>query len=267
MEENLEIVKKYYDEGSIEEWNRLEKHPFEFIITVKMMERYIKTGDSILDIGGGPGRYSLYFAKKGCDVTLFDLSDGNIQLANRIANEENLKLKTHVGDARNVDNIIKGEFDHVFLMGPMYHLIDENDRIKAMTSALSKLKKGGKIYVSFILLFAGLIYEMKNCPEFLINKSDEPFIKALLNYESFGGDAFTKAFFIQLKDIEPFLNKFPINKLHLFGQEGILGPCENNIIAQSKEVIDKWLEIAYALCEREELLSYSEHVMYIGEKY
>ena len=38
------------------------------------------------------------------------------------------------------------------------------------------------------------------------------------------------------------------------------------MLAQPKEVIDLWISLSEKLCEREELLSYSEHVMYIGMK-
>lgn len=65
MEDHVNIVKNYYDSDVLMEWNRLEEHPYEFELTVRMMNRYIKPGDSILDIGGGPGRYSLYFARQG----------------------------------------------------------------------------------------------------------------------------------------------------------------------------------------------------------
>ena len=83
MEDHVNIVKNYYDSDVLMEWNRLEEHPYEFELTVRMMNRYIKPGDSILDIGGGPGRYSLYFAGRGCDVTLLDLSSSNVNFALR----------------------------------------------------------------------------------------------------------------------------------------------------------------------------------------
>lgn len=72
MEDCVRIIQEHYDSDVQYEWDRLERHPFEFAITTKMMDRYIKPGDRILDIGGGPGRYSLYYAQKGCDVTLVD---------------------------------------------------------------------------------------------------------------------------------------------------------------------------------------------------
>jgi hypothetical protein len=151
-------------------------------------------------------------------------------------------------------------------MGPMYHLLEEQDRIKALDAALSLLKEGGKIYVSFIFMFSGMIYMMKYMPECLLMDSEKVFIDAVLNDESYGGDAFTKAFFIKKNDILLLMENFPLLKLHLFGQESILAPCEPTLVKQPEEVIDKWIQIAIELCERDDLLSYSEHVMYIGQK-
>ena len=50
-------------------------------MTKRYMEEYIPndTPQKILDIGGGPGRYSIFLAQKGHDVTLFDLSGKNIR--------------------------------------------------------------------------------------------------------------------------------------------------------------------------------------------
>ncbi|MCM3741243.1 hypothetical protein M3210_13285 [Oceanobacillus luteolus] len=71
--ENIEIVKKFYDETVDYEWERLERHKVEFELTKRYLNRYIKPGDKVLDLGGGPGRYSLYLAELGCAVTLADL--------------------------------------------------------------------------------------------------------------------------------------------------------------------------------------------------
>lgn len=230
------------------------------------MDRYIKPGDRILDIGGGPGRYSIYYAKKGCEVTLVDLSAENVKFALEKSKEMNVNIKAITGDAREVDKLVEGKFDHIFVMGPMYHLLDEKDRTKALNAAITLLKDRGIMYVSFIFMFSGMIYGMKYMPQLLLLEPEQVFVDAVLKDESYGGDAFTKAFFISKKDVMPFLAKFPLEKMHLFGQESILSPCETNILNQPQEVIDKWIEVAEQLCERDELLSYSEHVMYIGQK-
>lgn len=266
MDDYVGVIREYYDSDVQKEWDRLEKHPFEFRITTDMMDRYIKPGDRILDIGGGPGRYSIYYAKKGCDVTLIDLSPENVKFALNKSKEMNVHMKAISGDAREVDKLVEGKFDHIFVMGPMYHLLDESDRIKAINAATSLLKDRGILYVSFIFMFSGMIYGMKFMPEFILMEPEQVFIDAVLKDECYSGDAFTKAFFIKKKDIIPFFDKFPLKKLHLFGQESILSPFETNLLNQSQEVIEKWIEIAEQLCERDDLLSYSEHVMYIGQK-
>lgn len=60
--------------------------------------------------------------------------------------------------------------------------------------------------------------------------------------------------------------QFPLQKLHYLGQESILAPCEGNIKGKPQAVIDKWLDVVEQVCEREDLLSYSEHLMYVGRK-
>lgn len=50
----------------------------EFLTTVRYIERYLKEGDRILDIGAGAGEYSFYFARKGYDVSALELADANI---------------------------------------------------------------------------------------------------------------------------------------------------------------------------------------------
>ena len=131
MDRRIEEVKHHYDADPEGEWERLESHPFEFILTTWMMERYIRPGDSILDIGGGPGRYSVHFAKRGCAVTLAELSPGNVELARRKAAEAGVELTAHAVNCLELDGLDLGRFDHVFLMGPLYHLLEEADRVRA----------------------------------------------------------------------------------------------------------------------------------------
>lgn len=266
MKDVVEVVKDFYDSSVQAEWERLQRHPFEYELTCRYLRRYIKPGDKVLDVGGGPGRYALYLAEKGCDVTLFDLSAGNIELAKQLAIERGVSFRTFVGDAREVDVIVGGEYDHILLMGPLYHLLEEADRVKTIEACLGLLRQGGTIFVSFISSYAGIIYAMKYEPQMLIEATMVTPVQLFVDDQPFAGDGFTKAFFIRHKDVLPFMAQFPLEKLHYFGQESILAPCEENIKAQPQAVIDKWLDVAEQVCEREDLLSYSEHLMYVGRK-
>jgi len=268
MDENIKIVQEHYDSNVLGEWNRIVNRP-EFLLTCRMLDRYIKPGDKVIDIGGGPGRYSFYLAEKGCDVTLFDLSPENIKFAEDKAVELNLPIKTVCGDARIADQLVTGQFDHVLLMGPMYHLLEETDRITAVNSALNLLKPGGIIFVSFIDLFGGIVFGTKTVPDFVAWESEVEFIEHVVARKSYRGDkenTFTKIFMMEQSEILPFMAQFPLEKLHLFGQESIISPYEDNIMSQPKEIVDIWLDLCEKLWEREDLLSWSEHLMYVGRK-
>lgn len=265
MDETTKTIRDFYNAAVQGEWNRIAGRP-EFYLTCRMLDRYIKPGDKVLDIGGGPGRYSLYLAEKGCDVTLFDLSPENTKFAAEMAVEQGLSIKTITGDAREADKLINGQFDHVLLMGPMYHILEEKDRITAVNAAINLMKSKGIIFVSFINMFAGMIYAMKYQPDIVGDPAEREYYNAFIENRSFSGKAFTQAYFAKQDEILPFMEQFPLEKLHFFGQEGITAPCEGNIMSQAKEIVDLWLELCEKIWEREELLSLSEHLMYVGKK-
>ena len=267
MDENTKIIQDFYDAGVQVEWNRIANRP-EFLLTCRMIDRYIKQGDKVLDIGGGPGRYSLYLADKGCDVTMLDLSPENVRHVKERAAEQGLLISAVAGDARDADTLIMGQFDHVLLMGPLYHLLEEADRVRAVNASINLLKPGGLLFASFINMFAGIIYGMKFAPEIISSEapSEIEYMESVITQKSYAGDAFTKAYFMEQNEILPFMAQFPLEKLHLFGQEGITPPCEGNIMSQSKEIVDLWFDLCEKIWERGDLLSWSEHLMYVGRK-
>ena len=269
MDQSIEMVKQYYDQTSLQEWERLETHPFEFILTTRMMDAYIRPGDTILDIGGGPGRYAIYYAEKNCRVTLADLSAGNVSLAREKAAQAGVSIAAYEANCLELDALRLGEFDHVFLMGPLYHLQKEEDRRRAVEIALRHLKPGGMLYASFILTFAGVLYDLQHAGH-IVDDAHNPATAALLDAVEIGGDylgpGFTAVYFYHPRNIEPFMAQFPVEKQHLFGQEGFLAPNKFDILSRSRDEIDCWLELAMRYIELPEMLNWSEHAMYIGRK-
>lgn len=230
------------------------------------MDKYIKPGDKILDVGGGPGQYSLYYAQKGCDVTLVDLSGENVKFSLEKAKELNVNIKAIEGNACDVENLIDGEYDHVLLMGPLYHLINEDDRKKAVNGCLNLLKPNGNFYAAFITSYAGMIYLLREEPSMIEDSTFSNEFTYFTEDKPFSGMAFTEARFERIWDVVPFMNEFNLKKLHLIGSEGIIAPFKNQIMSQTQSIIDKYVELSIKVCEREDLLSYSEHLLYIGRK-
>ena len=93
---DTEIVKENYNKNAQLEWERLEGFHFEFEIAKHYLKKYLR-GKTVLDIGGGPGRYSVWLAKQGYDVTLVDLSENNIALAKQKFQEYGVQVSVMRG--------------------------------------------------------------------------------------------------------------------------------------------------------------------------
>lgn len=73
-----EILENYYSE-----WNENDRllsrfGQVEFLTTIRFVEKYLKPGMKILEVGAGTGRYSHYFARKGHTVHAVELVNRNI---------------------------------------------------------------------------------------------------------------------------------------------------------------------------------------------
>lgn len=267
MKTDREQVREFYNSNAAGEWRRIADRP-EYLLTCRFLDRYISPGDKVLDIGGGPGRYSIYLAKRGCAVTLLDLAEENVRLAKENARAAEVKLEAVAGDALETETLPGAPFDAVLLMGPLYHLLEEEERIRSVENALGMLGRGGLLFASFILMTSDLIDVMKTTSRTLLE--DDPanaaFQACLLAGKSYAGDAFTRAYLSDVSQIEPFMARFPLEPVVIFGQEGMMSPCEERIMACSSEEIDRWLTLSETLAVRREYWGFSEHLMYIGRK-
>lgn len=266
----MDEVEKYYDEKAEDEWNRLDRHEVEFDITKKYMNKYIEPESKILDVGGGSGRYSIFLRKKGHKVTLFDLSKGNLELAQKKAEEYGVILEDYIhGNALNLSEKVNVKYDTVLCMGPLYHLTEEEDRKKVIEESLKKLKKGGKLIVSFISAYAPVIDFIKNYPEELAKYKSE----FLLNYLEDGKNivssenpGFVTAYFINPAEIKPFMSEFDLKKEVIAGVEGITAQSEEKINNLSEDAYNEWLDLIYKTSKNPITWASSEHFLYIGTK-
>lgn len=261
---DVEIVRENYNKNAVAEWERLEGFHFEFEIAKHYLKKYLR-GKSVLDIGGGPGRYSVYLAEQGYDVTLLDLSSKNVKVAKSKFKEHKVSGKAMVADARDLSELDLGKFDNILIMGPLYHLSDENDRYKCVAEAKKHLAENGVLFASFITLTAGLNWYLDNCPEKLIDEPNLDLFDRMAADESWSGMAFTRATFINGREVEPFFEKAGFEKLALLGQEGLTGPRLTALERADEAVRKKYLEISLKICENPQYYAYSNHLLYIGE--
>ena len=123
------IEEKYNNYQEDERFNR-KSQSFEFKTTMHYIQKYLKKGSKILEIGAGTGRYSIALAKMGYDVTAVELVENNLKVLRE--NAKGLEnLKSYQGDALNLQ-FENNSFDLVLCFGPMYHLFNKKDKDRAI---------------------------------------------------------------------------------------------------------------------------------------
>jgi len=158
-----DVVQHYYDGQVEEEWERLATpyRRLELISTLQLVDEYFPNTGHVADIGGGPGRYTTELLRLGYRVTLVDLSENAVAFARDRLAAEGLRAEAlHHADARDLSTLATSSFDAALCLGPLYHLISEEDRRSALSELHRVLKPGAPAIVGFInpwgVLRAGL---------------------------------------------------------------------------------------------------------------
>ena len=126
--------------------------------TWELLHRWLPPAPAVvLDVGGGPGRYAVPLAAAGYEVHLVDAVPFHVEQAAR-ASEESARPLASVGpaDARNLP-FPDESADVVLLMGPLYHLVERDDRLRALREAGRVLRSGGTAIVAAINRWASTL--------------------------------------------------------------------------------------------------------------
>jgi ubiquinone/menaquinone biosynthesis C-methylase UbiE len=95
-----------------------------------------------LDLGGGPGTYSIEMAKRGIKVTLFDLPE-TIEIARKVIGKEKADGIVLKGGDFMADDIGKG-YDLVFI-SQILHAYSEKDNLRLLKKCKKAMNKGGRM--------------------------------------------------------------------------------------------------------------------------
>ncbi len=101
----------------------------------------------VLDVGSGTGRYSAALHNLGFDVTAVEYVKKNLS----VLKQNYPHIKAYQGSALNLKKFKDEEFDATLLFGPMYHLFSFEDKLNALLEAKRVTKKGGIIFVAYLL--------------------------------------------------------------------------------------------------------------------
>ena len=145
-----EYLVNYYSNYD-EEGRLLSKHGMvEYITTMKYIEKYLKPGMRIMEIGAGTGRYSHALAGKGYRVDAVELVEHNIGIfKSKIREGEPVTITP--GNAMDLSAFASNTYDITLLLGPMYHLFTTEDKLQALSEAIRVTKKGGIVFAAYCM--------------------------------------------------------------------------------------------------------------------
>ena len=254
-----DIINNHYS-NTYDEDIRLTKdnyHSLEYITTKVYIDKYLKPGDRILEVGAGTGAYSLHYAGLGYKVNSIEFVNRNLDvLKSKITS--NMDIVAEQGDAVDLSRFSDNTFDMTLVLGPLYHLYTDEEINKAISEAIRVTKKDGIITIAYLTndsVFASWAIDHLLDDEIHFNENFE--------LRRIPEEVFATFYIKEFKDI---MSKYNVVHLHDVATDGIAPIIGDRVNALSKEEFDVWIKYHLSTCEREDLQGYSSHMLYICKK-
>ncbi|MBQ7346249.1 MAG: methyltransferase domain-containing protein [Oscillospiraceae bacterium] len=256
------LLEEYYS-GYDEDGRLGSRHgSVEYLTTMRYIEKYLRPGMRILEIGAGTGRYSHALARKGHPVDAVELIQHNIEIfeRNTTASEQ---ITITQGDARDLSRFGDDTYDITLLLGPMYHLFTVDDQRRALSEAIRVTKDGGVIFAAYCGNDATIV-------QFCFQRGmirDERY-RALVDPVTFkaGSDPSELFQLYRREDIDALMEGFPVRRLRYVGSDLATNYMRTEIDAMEDELFQLYLSYHFSVCERADLVGASHHILDVFRK-
>lgn len=267
----MDKVKEYYDGNAEIEWERLN-NPYrivEFKSTLYLIDKYFNKGGKVIDIGSGPGRYSIELLKRGYDVELLDLSQNELNIAKIEIEKLGLAANNyHCKSALELESFEDESFDNILVMGPMYHLHSRDDREKVLIEVNRILKKNGVAIIAYINTWGALKAAVTEFPlEFVDDEKFESYLNGDLSFSE--EESFTKTYFTTTDKAIKEVESAGFKVISYAGAEGFLSGIFSdikNLANINPEIYENFINAAAKNCELKQYRDATEHVNIVVKK-
>jgi len=260
--DTLNALSQYY--GSYDEDNRLcSRHGMvEYLTTMRYIEKYLRPGMRVLEIGAATGRYSHALARRGFQVDAVELVQHNIDIfrANTLPGEN---VTITLGNAKDLSAFQDDTYDITLLLGPMYHLFTENEKQQALSEAIRVTQKGGIVFVAYCGNDATIL---QFC--FLRGMLKDKHYRNLIDPVTFKAKSDPIELFElhRKEEIDALMARFPVTRLHYVAADGFTHYMRQALAEMDDDLYRQYINYHFATCERQDMVGYSNHILDIFRK-
>jgi SAM-dependent methyltransferase len=161
MSYDPEHVAAFFDQYGEREWTRFEdgRTPSTSLaVHVHYLRRFVKPNDRVLDVGAGPGRFTLELARLGATIVVADISPEQLDLNARRLAEADLEdrvAERRVADVTDLSEFPDESFDAVVCYGgPISYAVDRSEQ--AVAELVRVTKRGGHVLLSVMSLVGAI---------------------------------------------------------------------------------------------------------------
>lgn len=145
-------VAAYYARGGEDTRLRAGEGRLELLRTQDVLRRVLPAPPcDVLDVGGGSGVHAAWLAADGHRVRVIEPVPRHVATAAELPG-----VSASLGDARALP-VGDAAYDAVLLLGPLYHLTDREDRVRALREARRVARPGGVVVAATINRYAGVL--------------------------------------------------------------------------------------------------------------
>lgn len=262
MNDRNKLLNNFYNDVCNEDTRLDAKHrQLEFLTTDKYVQKYLNPGCRILEVGAGTGKYSLHYANQGYRVNAIEYVEHNLDILKSKVTEK-MNIIAEQGDAIDLSRFEDNTFDIVLVLGPLYHLYNDEEINKCIKEAKRVCKKGGVMMFAYlpndsiIISWALLKGNLKSGRD---NKQFNENFKMISEPSEI-----MRAFYID--ELEEIMESNQIEKINNISTAGVAPHFRDIIDKLSDEEFEIWKNYHFSSCERKEVQGYSTHMLYIGKK-
>lgn len=249
----LSNIEKHYNKHP-EDLRLQRRHGIvEFATTMHHLHRFLQPGQKVLDIGAGTGRYTSALMAEGYEVKAVELVRRNIDVF--LKREPTADVVQ--GDARDMPFLPTASADVTLLLGPLYHLTGDDEKVKALAEAKRVTRPGGVIFVAYLMNEYSILsycFDEDRISDFL----ERGIVDRDFHVQVQEGELYD---YVRLEDIDRLNQAAGLERVTIFSPDGAADYMRTRLNQMSEESFAHFIEYQKCISERADLIGAGSHVV------